>query len=190
MIAMGGMGIWLGASLTTYHRFLPSKKVWHWLLFITDLLFWCVQGLIIFYVLVLVNQGTLRLYLFLAMAIGFSAYKGLFETTYYKILDSMIRFTVVAARFLKKTVILFFVQPLLTLLKLSYRLVKILSRILLGILLFIGTIIYTPIKWLFQLLLFFIPNSWILTVEKWVQQGTLILSKIRTFIIKFLKKWR
>lgn len=180
MIAMGGMGIWIGASLTTYHRFLPSKRVWRWILFLTDLIFWCVQGLIIFYVLLLVNQGTLRFYLFLALAIGFSAYKGLFETIYNKILEGVIRFTVGTARIVKKTVKLFFVQPLLYLLKLCFTLVKMVSRILLVILLFIGTIIYTPFKWLFHLL---IPKSWVKKVNH-------IYGKTKTFVKKLYHKWR
>ncbi|WEG12720.1 spore cortex biosynthesis protein YabQ [Pullulanibacillus sp. KACC 23026] len=180
MLAMCGMGIWLGASLTTYHRFFPQRKVWQWLLFVTDLLFWCLQGLIIFYVLLLVNQGVLRFYLFIALLIGFSAYKGLFETTYYKILDTLIHFIVGTARFLRKMVKLFLVQPLLFLLKLLFSLVKMISRMLLAILLFIGTVIYTPLKWLFGLI---IPKTWI-------QKGVAFLTKMKTILSKLFKKWR
>lgn len=180
MIAMGGMGIWVGASLTTYHKFLPSRRVWKWLLFLTDLIFWCVQGLIIFYVLLLVNQGILRFYLFLALAIGFSAYKGLFETTYNKILEGVIRFIVGTARIVKKTVKLFLVQPVLYLLKLCWTLVKMISRTLLVVVLFIVTVIYTPFKWLFKLV---IPKSW---VKKAIQ----MYSKTKTFVLKLLNRWR
>ncbi len=180
MIAMAGMGIFLGASLTTYKRFLPSKKVWRWLLFLTDLLFWCVQGLIIFYVLLLVNDGILRFYLFIALAIGFAAYKGLFETTYYKILNACIRFCVGAARFLRHFIKSFFVQPLLTLLKLLLSLVKMVSRLLLAILLFVGTVIVTPFRWLFRLL---IPKSWI------TKSGQLLLN-LKQVIAKLKNKWR
>lgn len=180
LMAMCGMGVWVGASLTTYQRFLPMKKVWRWFLFLTDILFWCLQGLILFYVLLLVNQGTLRFYLFIALLIGFSAYKGLFETTYNKILEALIRFSVGTARFLKKIVKLFLVQPLLILLKLIIRLVKMVGRILLAILLIFGTVLYTPFKWLFRLV---IPKAW-------VQKGVELFTRIKAIITKFFNKWR
>jgi spore cortex biosynthesis protein YabQ len=190
LIAMAGMGIWIGASLTTYHRFLPSRKVWRWILLFTDLLFWGLQALIAFYVLLYVNQGTIRFYLFLAIAIGFSAYKGLLETAYYKFLNGVIRFFVGMARFLKKIVILFFVQPFLTLLKLCLALVKMIGRTLLGILLFTGIVIYTPFKWIGRLLNFFIPKSWTTKVIQFFTNVKNFFINIKTFFVRFLKKWR
>lgn len=190
LIAMAGMGIWLGASLTTYHRFLPSRKVWRWILLFTDLLFWGLQALIVFYVLLYVNQGTIRFYLFLAIAIGFSAYKGVLETTYNKFLNWLIRLFVGLARFLKKIVILFLVQPFLTLLKLSLALVKMLSRVLLGILLFVGVVIYTPIKWVGRLLLWLIPKSWTTKVIQILTNIKNLFIKFKAFFARFFKKWR
>jgi spore cortex biosynthesis protein YabQ len=187
LIAMAGMGIWLGASLTTYHKFLPSRKVWRWILLFTDLLFWGVQALIVFYVLLYVNQGTIRFFLFLAIAIGFSAYKGLLETTYNKFLNWVIRFFVGTARFLKKIVILFFVQPFLTLLKLCLALVKMIGRTLLGILLFAGLVIYTPFKWIGRLL---IPKSWTTKVIQFLTSVKNFFINVKTFFVRFLKKWR
>lgn len=48
MLAMIGMGSWLGAALDTYNRFLQRQNRKHWVVFINDVLFWIVQGLIIF----------------------------------------------------------------------------------------------------------------------------------------------
>jgi len=190
LIAMAGMGIWLGASLTTYHRFLPSRKVWRWVLLFTDLLFWGVQALIVFYVLLYVNQGTIRFYLFLAIAVGFSAYKGLLETTYNKFLNWVIRLFVGMARFLKKIVILFFVQPFLTLLKLCLALVKMIGRVLLGIVLVIGVALFTPIKWIGRLLLWLIPNSWTTKVIQFLTNVKTFFINVKAFFVRFLKKWR
>ena len=67
MLAMIGMGSWLGAALDTYNRFLQRQDRTHWIVLINDILFWIVQGLIIFYVLLLVNEGELRFYIFLSI---------------------------------------------------------------------------------------------------------------------------
>lgn len=64
MLAMIGMGGWLGLSIDTYSRFLQRRKRARFIVFINDVLFWLLQGLIIFYVLLLVNEGELRVYIF------------------------------------------------------------------------------------------------------------------------------
>ena len=66
MLAMIGMGIFFGAGLDTYNRFLKRRKRKSWLVFINDVLFWILQGLFIFFILFRVNQGELRFYIFIA----------------------------------------------------------------------------------------------------------------------------
>lgn len=56
MLAMSGMGLWLGASLDTYRLFVIRARTARWLLFIHDILFWILQGLLFFYVLLHVNE--------------------------------------------------------------------------------------------------------------------------------------
>ena len=73
MLAMIGMGIFFGAGLDTYNRFLKRSKRKSWLVFINDILFWILQGLFIFFVLFRVNQGELRIYIFIALLCGFAS---------------------------------------------------------------------------------------------------------------------
>ena len=68
--------------LDTYQRFLKRGHRNRWIVFINDILFWMIQGLIIFYVLFLVNHGELRFYLLLALICGFSAYQALMKRLY------------------------------------------------------------------------------------------------------------
>ena len=67
LLAMIGMGSFYGAALDTYNRFLKRSERKRWIVFIHDVLFWVIQGLLIFYVLFLVNEGEFRFYLFLAL---------------------------------------------------------------------------------------------------------------------------
>ncbi|GGE54100.1 spore cortex biosynthesis protein YabQ [Pullulanibacillus camelliae] len=157
MLAMTAMGGWIGLALSTYHRLIQPEKKWQWVTLLTDVFFWVVQGLLIFYVLLTVNQGEIRFYILLALVCGFAAYKALFETIYERCLDFIIRLFVRIGRLIKRIIFIFFVHPTKFLLKLLYQLFKMVSRIFIVVLLFILTVIITPIKFILKLV---IPSSW------------------------------
>ncbi|WP_404330659.1 spore cortex biosynthesis protein YabQ [Mesobacillus maritimus] len=90
MLSMIGMGSLFGASLDTYSRFLQRRKRKNWIVFLNDILFWILQGLSIFYVLFIVNEGELRFYIFLALLCGFAAYQSLLKRGYLKVLEWII----------------------------------------------------------------------------------------------------
>ncbi|KZZ86536.1 MULTISPECIES: spore cortex biosynthesis protein YabQ [Bacillaceae] len=91
MFAMAGMGAWLGAALDTYRRFLVRSKRAGWIVFFNDLVFWLLQSVLFFYVLLLVNEGELRIYMFLAILCGFAAYQSLLKGIYLAVLNFLIR---------------------------------------------------------------------------------------------------
>lgn len=112
MLAMIGMGSFLGASLDTYRHFLNRQQLMKWVVFVNDLVFWIVQALLVFYVLLLVNEGVLRFYIFLAILCGFAAYQSLFRTFYLKTLFFCIRIVTMIYQFIKKAIQLFIFKPI------------------------------------------------------------------------------
>jgi spore cortex biosynthesis protein YabQ len=148
MMAMAIMGIWIGASIDTYGRFFPRRRKGNFLRIVSDIFFWILQGLIVFSVLLEVNRGEVRIYIFLALFCGYAAYQGLFRSFYVRILDLLIRAVLAFVRFIKKTLNLLLFQPVKMLLQLIYSLGKILGKVLLALFLFIMTVVWTPIKWL------------------------------------------
>ncbi|RYM04884.1 spore cortex biosynthesis protein YabQ [Sporolactobacillus sp. THM7-7] len=160
---MGGMGLWIGASFTVYQRFVHPRKGLRWILLITDSLFWIVQALLVFTFLFPVNEGQLRLYLFLAAALGFSLYKALFETPFLIVLNRMIAFIVFTWRTLAKTVYLLLIYPLYSLLKLVYILCKMTVSILVKCLIF-------PLKIGRGLLRAVLPEKWQIGIDKRIPQ--------------------
>ena len=94
LVAMIGMGSFYGAALDTYNRFLKRSERKRWIVFIHDILFWVIEGLLIFYVLFLVNEGEFRFYLFLALLCGFAAYQALFKKMYQNSLELVIRIVI------------------------------------------------------------------------------------------------
>src|SRR6476660_4178123 len=94
LLAMIGMGSFYGAALDTYSRFLKRSERKRWIVFVHDVLFWVIKGLLIFYVLFLLNEGAFRFYLFLALFCGFSAYQALFRNLYRSSLEMFIKIVI------------------------------------------------------------------------------------------------
>ncbi|QOR66717.1 spore cortex biosynthesis protein YabQ [Cytobacillus suaedae] len=166
MIAMIGMGSYLGAALDTYGRFLKRPKRARWLVFINDILFWVLQGLIIFYILLSVNEGELRFYVFLALLCGFAAYQSLLRTSYQGFLEVLIRAAVRTYRFLEKTFHLFIVRPIQLLIQLILVLLMgllniliAIGKILLSIFTVIVKVLLSPFKWIGLLLWRMLPQN-------------------------------
>ena len=87
-------GQFLWSCPDTYNRFLKRSERKRWIVFIHDFLFWVIQGLLIFYVLFLVNEGEFRFYLFLALLCGFSAYQALLKSLYRSSLELFIKIVI------------------------------------------------------------------------------------------------
>jgi len=137
MLSMIAMGSFFGASLDTYGRFLKRPKRKKWIVFINDILFWIFQGLFIFYVLFIVNEGEVRLYIFLALLCGYAAYQSLFKNYYLKILEKIIHICIHLFRTIVQTVNNIVVQPIkwiiTTLIALSLSLLTLVKMFLYGI---------------------------------------------------------
>ena len=141
MLAMVGMGGWLGAALDTYGRFLKRPLRARWVVFINDLLFWLVQGLILFYLLLLVNEGELRIYIFLAVLCGYAAYQSLLKKIYLQLLELFIQTSLTIYRLFIRAGQLMIVKPIVGT-------IQLLTTIILGTV----NILWKLIKWGFKFL--------------------------------------
>ncbi|MCF6411911.1 spore cortex biosynthesis protein YabQ [Pseudalkalibacillus salsuginis] len=146
ILTMVGGGIWIGIALDTYQRFQTGKKRWNWLRFINDIIFWFLQALIIFYVLLQINQGELRVIIFLALLCGFACYRSLLQSAYKKLLEIIISVVVWIGKMIKNIFYAFFIQPVKLILNLLLSLSKMIGRLLISIPLFIAGIFLFPLK--------------------------------------------
>nr|WP_295970498.1 spore cortex biosynthesis protein YabQ [uncultured Bacillus sp.] len=173
MLAMISMGVFFGAVLDTYNRFLQRRKRKSWIVFFNDILFMAVQGLLVFYALFQVNQGELRFYIFIALFCGFAAYQGLFKQWYLKCLEKMIKFCIFVLRSLVRLINLLIYKPIYILITTVIAIIISLGKglfaaviWLLKCVLFILKMILKPLQWLLLLFWKFIPKSFKKTVEK------------------------
>ncbi|MFB6469337.1 spore cortex biosynthesis protein YabQ [Cytobacillus sp. Hz8] len=187
MLSMIGMGCCFGAALDTYNHFLQRPKRRGLIVFFNDILFWTVQGLIIFYILFLVNKGELRFYIFLALLCGFAAYQSFFKQLYLHVLRIVISTIVVIYRFIVKIFLNLVYKPIYSLIMAVISLIIILGkglytlvRFIIRTLLYIIRIALKPIKWLFLLLWNNLPKG----IKNFVEK---LYNKVAGFFLKIKK---
>ncbi|MGA9290315.1 MAG: spore cortex biosynthesis protein YabQ [Anaerobacillus sp.] len=186
MIAMVAMGVWLGIAMDTYSRFLhpgKSKSLW---LYANDVVFWLLQGLLIFYVLYGVNEGELRFYVFLALLCGYAAYRSLFQPLYRRVLERMIIMITGLIHFVRNLFIYLVYRPVRFILKVLLSLCMIVVSIGTTIFWFIVKLFWVPIKWLLLLIWKLMPRS----IREALIKVAGIADTIKNYIYNWLTKIR
>lgn len=197
LLAMIGMGSCFGASLDTYQLFLKRSKRSRWIVFIHDVLFWIIQALLVFYVLLLVNQGELRFYSFIALLCGFAAYQALFKKVYMFVLNTIIYFCKSTAIFLKKLCIILIVKPLIGIVTAVVFLLKFVMRILLAIVrsilrivLFILRVIFKPFVLILRQIYKLLPKTFTNKFQKIYNRIKGFFVNVKNYVISALEKWK
>ncbi len=189
MIAMIGMGMFFGATFDTYNRFLKRRKRSAWIVFINDILFWVAQGLLIFYVLLSINQGELRFYVFVALFCGFSAYQALFKRTFLKVLDMLISMIISLYRFIVRLLQLLIVQPfkamsllLVSAVLLTGRGIVSLLKFLLSVVLSCLKLIWRPVLGLLRIIWNVLPKGFQIYTKKLYNKIGRWIKKLNNFL--------
>ncbi|WP_042353254.1 spore cortex biosynthesis protein YabQ [Bacillus massiliigorillae] len=197
LIAMIGMGSYFGAALDTYQLFLKRPIRSRWLVFIHDLLFWVLQAVLIFYVLFIVNQGEIRLYLFLALVCGFAAYQALLKKGYLFILNKIISFCKATLNFLKKLCMILIVKPILSIITLLFFVIKLvlkglftLVKMLWRVVIWCLRLVFFPIVWILRLFYNILPKPVTNKVEKLHNKTKGFFGKLQKYISSIIDKWK
>ncbi|MFJ7748048.1 spore cortex biosynthesis protein YabQ [Peribacillus sp. NPDC097295] len=197
LLSMIGMGSLFGAALDTYNHFLKRAERSKWIVFLHDFLFWVIQGLIIFYVLFLVNEGELRLYLFLALLCGFSAYQALLKGLYLQLLAFVILVVIKLFKFLTDLVRLLLFEPIKWIIMSMFAFIlgigKVIGSLLKGIgkvVLFILNIFWKPLSWIFLKMWNLLPDFVTKNGETFYNKGKGILLKMKNSISETVHRWR
>ena len=203
LISMIGMGISFGASFDTYNHFLVRGTRKLWIVFLNDILFWCSQALLIFYVLYASNYGEWRFYILLALLCGYSAYQALFKNLYKKLLKKVIYLVQQTFLLFSKIGDYLLIRPIKGLITLIITLIVFILKVLLKF----GNGILALVKWLLKALISvvkvllhpfykvvvlvwnWIPAPMRMPVEKFFYKLAGIGRKVKNTINKLFKKW-
>lgn len=121
MIYMVFGGFYLGIAMETYRRFLKGWRFPKGIVYLFEIIFWLLQLAILFYLLYIANRGEIRIYVFLAILLGFSTYQALFSSIYKRLLEYFIIFIKKVWTIFKRSVEIFLWIPLRWIFHLLYR---------------------------------------------------------------------
>ncbi|MFS0784154.1 spore cortex biosynthesis protein YabQ [Bacillus sp. 1P06AnD] len=195
--SMIAMGMCFGASLDTYQLFLKRPKRSRITVFIHDVLFWLIQAIAVFYILLLVNQGELRFYAFLALVCGFAAYQALMKKVYMLLLNGFIEVVKAAYRLIKKTIFMLVIQPIIWILLAAAALIKSVWKILFSLFRtflrmawFIIRVVFAPIVWILRLICKLLPKSFTNQVLSLYNHCKGFYVRAKKYIKRVLSEWK
>ncbi|OEH92641.1 spore cortex biosynthesis protein YabQ [Bacillus solimangrovi] len=186
MLLMIAAGIWLGLILDTYRRFFNRDKREAWLVFLFDILFWVVQALIIFYMLLHVNHGQLRFYIFIAILCGFSSYQALFQRIYRALLERLIIICKALFHFLKRVIQILLIKPIIIIWGLMITIVFFMIRFVWKIILIVLSVIFFPFRLIGKIIWRILP----IKVKKFIRAGAGNVVRLKNKLHKWIARIR
>jgi|SRR5690625_2476621 len=184
MVSMILGGIYLGFATETYRRIAISWQNKPVLTYFLEITYWILQTCVLFFVLYQVNNGELRIYIFIACLLGFSIYKVLFQKIYQRVLEWIIKIVVTIVTGLIKLIHTLIVHPVLWLGHLVIRIISSIIQFSYRFLLMLMKILFYPFKPLFHFSQKVIPKK----IQKKVTTTLSFCSTIITKLGKWLKE--
>ncbi|WP_079707626.1 spore cortex biosynthesis protein YabQ [Paraliobacillus ryukyuensis] len=183
IISMIGGGFYLGCALDTFRRIAIHWKNRLLIAYSLEICFWLLQTLVLFYLLFLVNQGTLRVYIFLSIFLGVAIYKSLFAKLYQRLLELMLQYIRRGFAFLIRLVYGAIIRPIKALLQLLLTILLFFLRVVFSVLQIIMQIVGFPFRLLGKGLKRILPEN----AKKYLVSLRGFYSKIENIIIK---RWK
>ncbi len=169
-ITMGIVGFYLGCMFDTNERIIQAIKGSRIVKGLCQLVFWLIQSMIIFYLLVKVNGGQVRLYFIIAIIFGYWLYFLRFRKVYQRTLARIIQLIKAILLFIKKTITTIIIKPIKLLVLAFLTVINLVIMMVLKLFSFL----LIMIGWLFRPILLIIPKN----VRKYLVSLSKMCSKI------------
>ncbi|MFB5663763.1 spore cortex biosynthesis protein YabQ [Alteribacillus sp. HJP-4] len=150
MIAMLTAGGLIGMNLDIYHRSTVSFVKAVWSRFVWDILFWVVQALLVFYLLLRINEGEIRIYIYPGLLAGFIVYRKYGRHKFLRGMETIFRTGQWMRRLLINTFRVFIGIPVKFVLKLLSSSVMIGLTVISKLIWFLISCLLLPMKWILQ----------------------------------------
>ncbi|WP_102029454.1 spore cortex biosynthesis protein YabQ [Salirhabdus sp. Marseille-P4669] len=184
MITMFLCGVYIGVAVDTFNRIHRRKKRSGFFLYANEILFWILQGLILFYILFLINHGELRLYIWLAILLGYVFYQSILRVWYLKSLEYIIQWIVTLTQFLRRLVNRLIVAPVKWIFQVATYVLTIFWSVVIWILILPWKLFRRPILFIWGLIQKRLPKN----TKKYILPFGRFYSKIKNTINKWWKR--
>lgn len=169
-------GVYLGCMFDTNERMIQGLKGRTIINFLFQFLFWLIQSFLIFYMLVKINGGQVRLYFILAIIIGFICYFLIFRRLYQSILEKVISILIRFFTFIWRLIDLLLFKPIMF----FGRILLYLFNLVLFVFFNLIYLFLKLIKWMLKPIIKLIPKN----IKKYLHSIAGIYSKIENIVIK------
>lgn len=183
-------GIYLGFITETFRRASINWRNNVYATYIFEIGFWVTQTFILFFVLYKVNDGELRVYVFLACLLGFSIYVVLFKTIYKRLLEFMIKVIKVIVKGVIQTIDVLIIQPIKWIVHAAVIVLLYVLNVCLKLLLFILKVLFYPIKLLLYGIKSLLPEKITKKITNMVMFCSTIIYKLKSQMRKLFIKRR
>ncbi|PKR77510.1 spore cortex biosynthesis protein YabQ [Halalkalibacillus sediminis] len=176
ILTMIATGVFSASLFETYRMLIRPNVFWR--RNVLDILFFLIQGGLIFYLLFVVNGGIIRFYLLVAIGVGICFYFSLLQPIFLSFLNGVIFATKTVYRWLKQLLNLLIIRPLVflirTVLIILTFIIASLWKCIRGIILVVGWILKP-----------FLPKI----IRNYLMDFLAICSKIKDKLYKKIKKF-
>ncbi|GAB7387205.1 spore cortex biosynthesis protein YabQ [Bacillaceae bacterium] len=145
ILAMMACGVAAGIAFDSCRVLKHKSRLKGFSVIVYDLLFWIVCTLAIFFTLVAVNGGVVRIYIFFALLFGTWTYYSFLSGHYLRAFAGFVRLLSWCFRTLLRMLRLLLVEPFVLLYKLFVLILTSLFSLLYGILSFIGKLLFSTL---------------------------------------------
>ncbi len=159
MISMTISGLYVGFATETYRRLSVAWKNRRVFMYLSEISYWLLQTCILFYVLYQVNNGEMRVYIFLTCLFGYSVYVVLFRSVYKRVLEIIIKIVVAMVEGLIKAVYTLFIQPMIWIVQALITVFLFFLQLLYWILKIVLYVLLYPLRILLSILKKLIPEK-------------------------------
>ncbi|WNR44778.1 spore cortex biosynthesis protein YabQ [Paenibacillus roseipurpureus] len=160
-------GVSIGAIFDVFRVLSGKLRLPRWAIPIVDGIYWIVATILVFKILIYSNEGQVRMFIFLGIGIGICFYFAFLSSWVIKLTLVLIRIIVAIYRFLKKTVEILIIKPIIAL----YRLTVIILGFLLAVAIFLYKIVLQLLHPLWKLFLWMTkPVHKYLVIPSWLKK--------------------
>lgn len=174
------VGFYLGCMFDTNERIIRALKEKRIFKSLCQFIFWLLQSLMIFYGLVKINGGQVRLYFLLAIVIGYWFYFFVFRRIYQSILEKIIQSIRAISLVFLKIITLFLIKPIKFIIQAFLTVVNLAILVVVKLFLLLFTLLY----WITRPIHLIIPKN----VKKYLVSLPQLYSKIKDIVLKRKKK--
>src|SRR5699024_169239 len=188
MLSMVLGGMYLGFATETFRRISVIWKERQALTYLLEIGYWIIQTCILFFLLYQVNDGELRLYIFLACLLGYSIYQVMFKSIYQRVLEFFIKLIVALTRGLIRIIVTLIIRPVSWIVQAAVKVAAYVSRLLYRVLLFVLYVLFYPVRLLLFVLRKLLPERVLHKISKSLSFCSTIINKFKKRLGS-LKKW-